>query len=476
MKLRKILPYLGVLLKFNTLILLMPVPVALYYGEPTALFIIAAISSYLIGAFLSTVKFSPFNLSEAMLLTISSLIITSILSSIVFMGVLQDPLPERIVNSFFESVSGYTTTGLSIIDPSAIEQYPKSILFLRAVSQWIGGVGIILLFMCIGPYRDFNMAEVYNVEHGGQKLTPSSLSSAREVMKIYALYTLAGFMLLYICGMDVYSALYNVMCSISTGGFWYNNAAPYNNVFAELVTIGLMVLGSMGFFIHYSLIKGQLKDVMRNIEVRGMAVIILTGVVIFTGIFVGEGKGLQQALDDAVFNVVSAATTTGYGTIDFSKVSEFGKFILSLLMVIGAGVNSTGGGIKIARFVIMLYSIAWILKKIILPKTAVVPFKIAGVIVEEYDSERVFIHAIAHVFILIIGALLMTAYSYSTIDSIFVSASAIGTVGLSTLPLHSIQMPIKIFLIVEMLIGRVETMPVLILLAYAINKIRDKTT
>jgi trk system potassium uptake protein len=175
-----------------------------------------------------------------------------------------------------------------------------------------------------------------------------------------------------------------------------------------------------------------------------------------------------------VFNVVSAATTTGYATIDFAKVSEFAKLLTSILMVIGTGANSTGGGIKIIRFVIMMYSIVWILKKIILPKTAVVPFKIAGVVVEQYDSERIFIHAIAHVFILIFGALVMTAYSYSAIDSIFVSASAIGTVGLSTLPLNDIAIPIKILLTTEMLIGRVETMPVLILLAYAINKLRNR--
>jgi trk system potassium uptake protein len=475
MRLRKIFPYMSVLLRFNALILLMPVPVALHYGEPISLFLIAAVASYALGSSLSPFKYSPIDLGDAMLLTIASLVTTSLLSSIVFMGALDDALPERIVNSFFESVSGYTTTGLSIIDSSRIEQYPKSIMFLRAASQWIGGVGIILLFMCIGSYRDFNMAAVYNVERSGQKLTPSSISSAREIMKIYCLFTLAGFVFLYICGMDTYSSLYNVMCSISTGGFWYTNSAPYNNVFAELVTIGLMVFGSMGFFIHYSLMQGQLKEVLRNLEVRWMAAIIAVGIAVFVVVFLGEGKSMQQSLDDAVFNVVSAATTTGYATIDFSKVGDFGKFATSILMVIGTGANSTGGGIKIIRFVIMVYSVAWVLKKIILPKTAVVPFKIAGVVVEDYDTERVYIHAIAHIFILVLGALVITAYGHSAIDSIFVSASAIGTVGLSTLPLHDIAMPIKLLLTIEMLIGRVETMPVLILLAYAINRIRNRT-
>lgn len=472
----KVFPYLGDILKFNALFLLFPVPVALHYHEPFFLFVAASLASFASGWLIGSGQKKELALGEAMLLTITTLILVSAFSSIVYVGVLTDEPAVRIVNSFFESVSGYTTTGLSVIAPSQIESYPKSVLFLRAVSQWIGGVGIIVMFMLIASYRDFNIPIIYKSERGDQKVHPSSYSNAKELFKIYCFYSLAGVMLLFISGMDWYSSLYNTMASISTGGFWYNNSKVYVNLFSEGITIAMMLLGSMGFFLHYTLINGRLGDVLRNIEVKAMAIVILIGIILFTNILYTDVLfGLEnfgETLDESVFNVVSAATTTGYSTIDFAKITDFGKLTTTLLMIIGAGVNSTGGGIKLMRFVIIIYSVMWMIKKTILPQKAIVPFRIHETIVEDYESEHAFIQVAAHIIILIVGALLLTAYGYDAADSLFVSSSAIGTVGLSTLPIHELALTLKLYLTLEMLIGRVETLPVLVLMTYAINYAR----
>ena len=172
--------YLGDILRFNAILLLLPVPVALYFHEPVRLFILASLASYVVGWFFHSKEKHELKLGEAMLLTITTLFMISCFSSIVYLSVFTSPLSERVVDSFFESISGYTTTGLSVINPVELNSLPRSVVFLRAVSQWIGGVGIIVMFILVASYRDFNIPLIYKSERGGRRYTPAVIQMQRS--------------------------------------------------------------------------------------------------------------------------------------------------------------------------------------------------------------------------------------------------------------------------------------------------------
>lgn len=469
MSLPKIAPYVGVFLKVNALIILLPAVVAFIYGEDAAPFVVGAVLSFFAGVVLSRMPQEELSLSDAVILSAAAFIVVSLFGAVPFLYWFGTGW-EGLVNAFFESVSGYTTTGLSVMDDVA--GFEKSILFFRSLMQWIGGIGIIVLsFSTLS--EGLSSLYLYRQEHDSNRFLPSVRRSAKTIIKIYLFYSLAGFILLWLTGMSAYSAVNNVFTSLSTGGFAASSLV-YEGFASKFLLVLLMVAGGFSFTVHYRLFSGELGKVLRDVEVRAIIILLLLGVLVFTGLFMVEGFGLSRAFDKALFNSVSAVTTTGYSDVDFSSVSELTKIVTSVFMVIGGGIGSTAGGLKVIRVVVLISAVFWFAKKSAHPPTVILPFKIGGRVLKEDEFTAVWLYFFVYVFILFGGVIFLLFDGVSAVDGFFVSSSALGTVGLSTVQISSLSVVSKIVLILQMLFGRVEIISMLVLLVYLASQVTKK--
>ncbi|MFH1788937.1 MAG: TrkH family potassium uptake protein [Candidatus Altiarchaeota archaeon] len=461
MSLPKIAPYVGVFLKVNALIILLPAVVALFYGEDATPFVVGGALSFLAGAVLSRMPQKELSVSDAVVLSAAAFVVVSLFGAVPFLywfGVGSG----GVVDAFFESVSGYTTTGLSVIDD--LNGYGLSLLFYRSLMQWIGGIGIIVLsFSTLS--EGLASLYLYRQEQDSNRFLPSVRRSAKMIIKIYLFYSLAGFILLWISGMDAFSSVNNVFTSLSTGGFAASDVV-YTGFASKVLIVLLMVAGGFSFTVHYRLFSGELGKVLRDIEVKAIMLLLLVGVMVFTGLFMVEGFGLSDAAGKAFFNSVSAVTTTGYSDIDFSSVSELTKVVTSVFMIIGGGLGSTAGGLKVIRVVILVYGVFWFARKTANPPSVVLPFKLGGRALNEHEFGGVWLYFFAYIMVLFAGMLFLMLDGVSAVDGFFVSSSALGTVGLSTVKISSLSMASKILLSAQMLAGRVEIISMLVLVVH----------
>ncbi|MBW2247498.1 MAG: TrkH family potassium uptake protein [Deltaproteobacteria bacterium] len=261
------------------------------------------------------------------------------------------------IDAFFESVSGFTTTGSSIL--TNIEGVSKGLLFWRSFIQWLGGMGIIVLSVAILPFLGVGGMQLYKAEVPSpvpDKLKPRIRDTAMILWKVYALISLAEVLLLMIGGMDFYDALCHTFTTMPTGGFSTKNTsiAHYNSVYLDTVFIFFMILAGINFSLHYQFLRGKPLAFWRDSECRFFlgAVLVLTGIVSIN-IYGSVYETLGQALRFGSFQVVSIVTTTGYATADYELWPAMSQIILILCMFLGASAGSTGGGMKCLR--VMLY-------------------------------------------------------------------------------------------------------------------------
>jgi len=369
------------------------------------------------------------------------------------------------VDAFFESMSGYTATGLTMY--TNVEALPKSILFWRSLTEWIGGVGVIVLFLTVFIRRSGTVAhKLYSAEGRSDRIVPSVISTARQIWLIYLGYTLAGTLALMALGMSAFDSLNHSMTAMATGGFSVKNASigAYGNPLYEDVIMLLMLLGGISFVLHSKLLRGKVKEFLSNIEISTMFFIVLFfSIAMYLSMHKGgpfDAGGMQAAF----FQSISALTGTGFATQDISKWNDFSKFIMTILMVFGGGYGSTASALKLIRVAVLLYAVWWTAKRTLLPEHAIVKFKMAGRVYSEKELQSVALYAWVYLTILVLGALVFMFGGHSAVDSLFEVASAEGNVGLSVgitsplMPLHQ-----KIVLIIEMWAGRLEIFPVLIL-------------
>lgn len=208
-------------------------------------------------------------------------------------------------------------------------------VFLRSMQQWIGGIGIVVLSISTLMYG-LSVLYLYREEQDSNRILPSVSQSSKTILKIYVFYTFAGTLLLWIAGLDFFSSLNNTMTALSTGGF--SSGGPlFVNTATRIILTLIMIAGSMAFTVHYQLFSGQIKKIFQNVEVKTFFLLLVTGSLIFTPVIHSMGPGLGDSVVESVFNIVSAITTTGYASVDLSKLSDFGKLTLSFFMVIGGG-------------------------------------------------------------------------------------------------------------------------------------------
>ncbi len=333
----------------------------------------------------------------------------------------------------FESMSGWTTTGLSVVD---VTKASRLILTWRSIIQLSGGAGLAIIMMSaiVGPTG----VGISNAEGRGDQLVPHVRQSSRLVIMIYLGYAATGIIAYKLAGMPLFDAINHSFPAVSTGGFSTQpeNMGHWDSFAVEAVSIPLMILGNLSFVTAWYLWRGKLKAVVRNGEVRLMAIILpISALIVFIFTCQGIYINLTKSMRVAVFETVSCLTTTGFQTVSYNNWNGTGIFILILLMLIGGGTCSTAGGIKQFRIYLMWRLFLWEIKRLLLPGTAVVECPIwegdRKSFVDDTKVRQVCVFLFMYITTYILGSLVLCACGYPLKDSLFEFASAIGTVGTS---------------------------------------------
>ncbi|MBE0576625.1 MAG: TrkH family potassium uptake protein [Desulfuromonadales bacterium] len=335
--------------------------------------------------------------------------------------------------SVFESTSGWTTTGLSIVD---VTSAPRLLLFYRSVMQLAGGAGlaVIMLSALAGPSGTGLSA----AEGRADQLVPNVRRSAKLVVTIYSGYVFFGCIALRLAGMDWFDAINHAFTAISTGGFSTRpeSIGFWNSPLVEGVIIVLMLLGTINFVTTYALLHGKFRAVGRNGEIRLQTLVIPSmALMVFFGVTAGLYPTLGKQLRVAIFEVVSALSTTGFSTVGYSNWNDLGWLVLILLMIIGGGTGSTAGGLKQYRVYALYRGLLWEFRRRWLPRRCVTEPDIwvgeAHRFLADRELRQLAAFSFLYLAILSLGTGVLTAYGYSLKESLFEFTSALGTVGLS---------------------------------------------
>lgn len=379
----------------------------------------------------------------------------------------------NFTNAYFESISGFTTTGASIIDN--IEALPKGILLWKSQTQWLGGMGIIVLSIAILPYLGIGGMQLYQAEIPSpvvDRLKPRISETAKTLWKVYVLITFAEIVLLFAGNMSVFDAVCHSFCTMPTGGFSTKNGsiAHFNSQYFDWIFIVFMLLAGINFSLHYKLIKGDFKIFGKDSECR--VFLVLVGV--FTLIVTVDIHGslydsVLSAFRHAAFQVSSIITTTGFVTADFDKWPALSKLILLICMFLGAMAGSTGGGIKTMRIMLLIRHAYREIFRIIHPH-AVTTVKLGGKALPGYIISSIWGFFILYIGLFIIATLIMASLGLDMISSIASVAASIGNIGPGlamvgpTNNYFTIPVLGKWVLVLCMLLGRLEIYTVIVLL------------
>lgn len=351
-------------------------------------------------------------------------------------GALPFVLGDRLtfVQALFEAVSGWTTTGLSVMDVTVT---PPIFLFYRSFMQFCGGLGFVMIMMTFVQGR-MGMV-LYNAEGHPDKLMPTLRETVRTIVLMYMAFLTVGVGAYVLCGMPVFDAVLHTMGALSTGGF--SNRAEsigaYHSAAIEGVTIFLMLVGTTNFAILLLIVRRKWRDAFRCSELRFLGVLLavfvpITALVLMTGLYMTLGDGLRQAL----FNIVSALSTTGYATMSYAGWPQAAVGIMILMMLIGGGAGSTAGGIKLSRMLIMLKASLAELRQRVSPEHEVrTPFYVRAQGRTPIDSQLLRCTSgfvTLYLMIFAAGTLLLSVTERAPLaDCMFEFASSLGTVGLS---------------------------------------------
>jgi len=376
-------------------------------------------------------------------------------------------------DAFFESVSGFTTTGASIL--TNIEGVSKGVLFWRCFIQWLGGMGIIVLSVAILPFLKVGGMQLYIAEVPSpvpDKLKPRVRDTAMVLWKVYALISLLQVILLMIGGMTLYDALCHTFTTMPTGGFSTKNAsiAHYNSTYYDIIFIVFMVLAGINFSLHYQLLRGKALAFWRDSECRFfLGTVLLLTLIVSLNLYGSIYKGIGDALRYGAFQVVSIITTTGYVTADYAQWPAMSQMILLLCMFIGASAGSTGGGLKCLRIMLCFKYCYKELFTSIHPR-AVSHVKIGGKTVPEEVMRSVLGFMALYMGLFALSSVLLAGLGVDFVTSFSAVAATIGNVGPGFGLVGPVENYAKIpclgkwLLVWCMLLGRLEVYTVIIML------------
>jgi trk system potassium uptake protein TrkH len=431
-----ILSYTGAILSLTSLLMFSPLLTLIPYPQEAKnlwAVVIPASSLGILGLFLwrffRTSLSSPLTTQEGGVIVLISWIVVILFSAWPFVEALNMDFSRAV----FESVSGWTTTGLSVVD---VTTAGPMILLWRSVMQLAGGAGLAIIMMSaiVGPTG----VGISTAEGRSDQLVPHVRQSARLVLVIYSGYALAGVIAYRLAGMNLFDAVNHSFAAVSTGGFStrVESIGYWDSVAVEAVSLPLMLLGNLSFVTAWLLLQGDFRSFYRNGEVRLMTVMIpLSAAALFIFTCSRFYPLMGKALRVAIFETVTALTTTGFSTVSYEKWDPLGVLVLLVLMLIGGGTCSTAGGIKQFRIYTLWKLLIWELRRPFLPRTAVMIRPLwegnRQVFVEDARARQIGVFVFLYLITFLSGAMILCACGYSIRDSLFEFASAIGTVGLS---------------------------------------------
>ena len=394
-------------------------------------------------------------------------IVLSVFGALPF--VISGSIPSYI-DALFEIVSGFTTTGSSIL--AEVEPLPRCLLLWRSFTHWIGGMGVLVFVMAILPLTGGSSMYLMKAESPGPsvgKLVPKVKSTAMLLYKMYLGLSVLQLIFLLLGGMPLFDSLTTMFGTAGTGGFGIKNDSigGYSMYLQGVVTV-FMILFGVNFNIYYLLLKRRFSEALKSAEVRTYFIIILASVILITVNISGMFPNVFDALHHAAFQVGSIITTTGFATADFDLWPSFSKTILVLLMFVGACAGSTGGGIKVSRIVILFKSVLKELDFIVHPRN-IRKLKMDGRVVEHAVIRSVNVFLISYLFIFAGSVLLISLDNFDFTTNFTAVAATINNIG----PGLAVVGPTqnfggfsdfsKIVLTFDMLVGRLELFPLLIL-------------
>ena len=453
-----------------------PLGVALYYGDGSAP---ALLGSLLLtcgaggGVFFRTRGQEDFYLSHRDGVAIVTLgwLAAGLAATLPYL--LSGAIPD-FTNAYFESISGLTTTGSSIFKD--VEVLPQGILFWRAQTQWLGGMGIIVLSIAILPFLGIGGMQLYKAETPSpvvDKLTPRISDTAQALWKIYIVLTIIQIFLLMSGGMDWFDSICHTFATMPTGGFSPKNASVghYQSVYIDFVIVLFMFVAGMNFSLHYKLVKGNVRQFFRDPEFRSYLFITAAIILVITIDLYGAAiyKGIFESCRYAAFQVVSIMTTTGFVTADFEQWPVLSQQLLLLCMFLGSMAGSTGGGIKIMRIVLLIKHCYLEIFRIIHPHATTV-VKLGEIPVPQTIMRSIWGFFLLYVGIYIVATVAMAALGLDMISSISAVATCLGNVGPglgSVGPMDNfsgVPFPGKWLLIFCMLLGRLEIYTIIVML------------
>jgi trk system potassium uptake protein TrkH len=376
-------------------------------------------------------------------------------------------------NAYFESLSGFTTTGASIL--TDIENLPEGILLWRSQTQWLGGMGIIVLSIAILPFLGVGGMQLYKAEIPSpvvDKLKPRISETAKTLWKVYLLLTVLEIVLLFAGGMSFFDGICHAFCTMPTGGFstWNGSIAHFNSSYIDVIIILFMLFAGINFSLHYKLIKGDFRIFGKDPECRVflLLVAVLT-IIVMLNIYGPVYSSLSSAFRYSAFQVSSILTTTGFVTADYDTWPSLSKHILVFCMFLGAMAGSTGGGIKIMRIMLLVRHGYQEIFHLIHPH-AVTTVKMGGKPVPAHILSSIWGFFILYMGLFVVATLIMASLGLDFVSALASVAASIGNIGPGLGIVGPVQNYLSIpaagkwILIFCMLLGRLEIYTVIVLL------------
>lgn len=460
-----VLKLLSFIFFIEALAFLLCLPVALFYSEPIAPFILSSLIAmvpallfWFIGGNDAKGEIQNHEAIISVVLGWFVLVLVGILPYIISHSI------PHFINAFFESTSGFTTTGSSILRD--IEALPKSIIFWRSLTHWIGGIGIISLVIIILPSLDIGGYRIFSLESSLQeKIHPRIKTVGRSLLSIYLLLTFAQVFFMMLGGMNLYESLCHSFGTVATGGFSPKNTslAGYSP-YIQYVAMVFMLLAGVNFLVHFQVLMGNFRKAFSNEEFRFyLKVIVFSGLVIMGILLLKTNKPFEEAFRCAYFYVISMITCTGFATEDYLLWPTAAWILIFLLLFAGGSTGSTSGGIKMARHLLVLKNIKSMLYKTV-HRNGVYPIKLNGFLLSDENNRSVLSFVLLYLivfivmtFILILDGLDVPGAASSIATAMAGIGPGIGSVGpvANFAHLHDFS---KVVMSLAMLIGRLEVL------------------
>lgn len=469
-----VLRILGNILVVESLLMTPSLLISLYMKEgDTRAFIITIMVTGLMGFLLSRQKKDRDTINPKEGLAIVSLgwLLMSLLGALPLY--LSESTPTYI-DAVFETVSGFTTTGATVI--ANVEILPKGILFWRSFTHWIGGMGILVFTLALLPALGIGGFQIFKAESPGPvagKMAPRIKDTAKILYSTYFTITIIQVVLLKIGGMSIFESFVYTFGTVGTGGFAIKNASigAYNSTYIHLVIGMFMLLSGINFSLYYSIFQGRIKDIFKDEELRLYLLIIFIGVLaIGINLYMNIYDKIGLSFRDAFFQVSSIITTTGYSTANFDIWPSFSKAILLILMFIGGSAGSTAGGMKVIRILILFKLIKREILKIFHPR-AVIPIKLNGKVMPNETVAGINSFMSLYLVIFALSSILLTLEGVDLVSAFSSVAATLGNIGPGlgfvgpTNTFNGYSQIAKVFLSGLMLLGRLELFTIIALLA-----------